>query len=1043
MDNLSDVGSCLRALDSSKATDRKKNATRLQQLVDTDSVRRVLDSNTEEQRRITWDHVLRGVNKYVSIELSSLKTAKESQSATTIASRGKRKNELADFFKLVVRVANGRGAKLSASLLIDSILDVLNDEYSLDALGADYSNVLLKSVLCVRAYRLKLTPAQWRKLLHIYCKLFEEKAVDRDIVVRIIQELMTGNIQQGELNPKRLFSFFSRVMEDISEVRAVLENLLMALNSFCKAVAPGCRAQLCGSKESGLKPSYISFAADIFKQLPPSKIVPVSPDWSLTQVTQFTTKAGNGHLDPTVAATPAKRQRLGPEKKALLEILKESSGTLQAVPWLQVLRQLLHTYPEMFDEASLHLTLELLVNMLGRCKKGHLYQHLFAALSALTSALHQHGSHSQQQSQLLSSLWSHCLSTINSRQAGVEGYQEQGFTTMAYILRCGYVQPRPEIWNLFLPGLCRPCPASDRLLTALICQGLPENHIPSIVGTSSSAAAAADASRPESSHPLRNCLMRWLLPVQDGTGGCADDLRQTGLSPHRVADILHALTLQDLTVVLRQTHPCTPSHSHSLSHQSLESMYLHNLFELPHKGRHKTADISVSCGPSSKEETKNYCSPHIPSVVKYLSNQVLQVSKSLENLEPAISALESKSWLSCILARLTCLLRSHPDRDSPAPNSIISKDTHPSAGTLRPQSPDLGSIEHTLHSVVEKCATSFVSYVNKEGWSGMKQTLSYLCSMWEWDKDDLAAPEKASMFYVAELVRSALPASFVDLLLDIMCGKAARTEIKKAQGRCNKGRVKSHNSELQNSSHQAQDLDLDLFDLFDGAQPNNNKHGSGDDDDDDMDLGIGTGAMSAPGLKNNRNFLCDTSLTDAQHVQMVSVRLLVNLISFDRRQACEPITVEQPFRVGMDSDFVKSKMLQRISIDIFDPTSALDVHILLTIMDQLLRNDHCVTHADVKALLRAVKQSAKEHQRDQQVCCKLVESLRHVVPHLNWPQPGDKTGSSLPEALALCRDFFFKILSSFWQLACDGTPPLKLRVAEVLLDLVKVGLNIS
>ncbi|GFO15220.1 serine-protein kinase atm [Plakobranchus ocellatus] len=1019
MDNLSDVGNCLRALDSSnKASDRKKNATTLQQLVDTDLVRRVLDSNTEEQRRITWDHVLRGVNKYVSIELSSLKTAKESQSATTIASRGKRKNELADFFKLVVRVANGRGAKLSASLLIDSILDVLNDEYSLDALGADYSNVLLKSVLCVRAYWLELTPAQWRKLLHIYCKLFEEKAVDRDIVVRIIQELVTGNIQQGELNPKRLFVFFSRVMENISEVRAVLENLLMALNSFCKAVAPGCRAQLCGfgerhmsslkslwekastekikeelvsffhllvrahhphgvatsrdgafavdwdlwqsqllllhelvvsdidtqagsykiisgSKESGLKPSYISFAADIFKQLPLSKIVPVSPDWSLTQVTQFTSQAGDGHVDPIGAATPVKRQRLGPEKKALLEILKESSGTLQAVPWLQVLRQLLHTYPEMFDKAGLHLTLELLVNMLGRCKKGHLYQHLFAALSAVTSALHQHSSHSQQQSQLLSALWSHCLSTINSRQAGVEGYQEQGFTTMACILHCGYIQPRPEIWNLFLPGLCRPCPASDRLLTALICQGLPENHIPSIVGISSSAAAAVDTSRPgsvqsESSHPLRNCLMRWLLPVQDGMGGCADGLRQTGLSPHRVADILHALTLQDLTVVLRQTHPCTPSHSHSLSHQSLESMYLHNLFELPHKGRHKIAEISVSCGPSSKEEGKKYCSPHIPSVVKYLSNQVLQVSKSLENVE------------------LT------------------------------------------------------------EGWSGMRQSLSYLCSMLEWDKDDLAAPEKATMFYVAELVRSALPANFVDLLLEIMSGKV-------------------------------QDLDLDLFD---GAQSNNNKHGSSDDDVD-VDLGISTGAMSAPGLKSNRNFLCNTSLTDAQHVQMVSVRLLVNLISFDCRQACEPITFEQPFRVGMDSDFVKSKLLQRISIDIFDPTSALDVHILLTIMDQLLKNDHCVTHADVKALLRAVKQSAKEHQRDQQVCCKLLESLRHVVPHLNWPQPGDKTGSSLPEALALCRDFFFKILSSFWQHACNGTPPLKLRVAEVLLDLVKVGLNIS
>ena len=63
------------------------------------------------------------------------------------------------------------------------------------------------------------------------------------------------------------------------------------------------------------------------------KIVPASPDWSLTQATQLTgqVREGNGIFGD--GGTPAKRLRLTPEKKALLELVRESCGTLQAIPW--------------------------------------------------------------------------------------------------------------------------------------------------------------------------------------------------------------------------------------------------------------------------------------------------------------------------------------------------------------------------------------------------------------------------------------------------------------------------------------------------------------------------------------------------------------------------------------------------------------------------------------------------------------------------------------------------------------------------------------
>ena len=65
------------------------------------------------------------------------------------------------------------------------------------------------------------------ELLQIFCNFFEEEAFDNDIVVCIIKELVAGNIQQGELNSKRLFSFFSRRMEHIRSLQKFICSLFL------------------------------------------------------------------------------------------------------------------------------------------------------------------------------------------------------------------------------------------------------------------------------------------------------------------------------------------------------------------------------------------------------------------------------------------------------------------------------------------------------------------------------------------------------------------------------------------------------------------------------------------------------------------------------------------------------------------------------------------------------------------------------------------------------------------------------------------------
>ncbi|KAK6985303.1 serine-protein kinase ATM [Biomphalaria glabrata] len=258
---MDELTTCLRTLDSSKATERKKNALKLEELLQTDKVITALDASSDrrtEERNITWDTVFKAVNRYIEVEVAALQSAKESVSAITLNNRDKKKQGLAAAFRLVIKTANCRDAvRLRLDLIIDRVLSILKDRYILVAVGTDFSNVLLKLVLQVRQYWLELQPGQWKQLLFLYLKIYFEQLLDPVIVSRILQELISGSILQGRLYPRKLFSFFNKVFESIRELNSsVIESMLISLNLFCLHVAPSCRVQLCHFGES-LRNSFI------------------------------------------------------------------------------------------------------------------------------------------------------------------------------------------------------------------------------------------------------------------------------------------------------------------------------------------------------------------------------------------------------------------------------------------------------------------------------------------------------------------------------------------------------------------------------------------------------------------------------------------------------------------------------------------------------------------------------------------------------------------------------------------------------------------
>jgi hypothetical protein len=65
----------------------------------------------------------------------------------------------------------------------------------------------------------------------------------------------------------------------------------------------------------------------------------------------------------------------------------------------------------------------------------------------------------------------------------MDGYQQQGFELLTTMLQAAAVSPGRQVWNLFLPDVTTPTPASLAFLATLLCScRIPENFKPSILG---------------------------------------------------------------------------------------------------------------------------------------------------------------------------------------------------------------------------------------------------------------------------------------------------------------------------------------------------------------------------------------------------------------------------------------------------------------------------------------------------------------------------------------------------------------------------------
>ncbi|XP_055888527.1 serine-protein kinase ATM-like isoform X2 [Biomphalaria glabrata] len=1030
---MDELTTCLRTLDSSKATERKKNVLKLEELLQTDKVITALDASSDrrtEERNITWDTVFKAVNRYIEVEVAALQSAKESVSAITLNNRDKKKQGLAAAFRLVIKTANCRDAvRLRLDLIIDRVLSILKDRYILVAVGTDFSNVLLKLVLQVRQYWLELQPGQWKQLLFLYLKIYFEQLLDPVIVSRILQELINGSILQGRLYPRKLFSFFNKVFESIRELNSsVIESMLISLNLFCLHVAPSCRVQLChfgeslrnsfiylwshsnhekireelisflhlllrahhpcgvsdqtdgayaynwdhwkafidslyelihtdieekskfttGNKINALKSNYVSFVADLFKQVPLHKAVLCDTlNQSLSSYTSDT-------------ATQAKRQRLSTENKSLLQALKDTANTVHVVPWLQILNCLLLEYPEYFGSEGLSAVLHLMASLLAECKRGQLFHYLFDVLTALVKAFPRKEEVSAEDAAAMTTIWSYCLSTINSRQASVEGYQEAGLSAMSCLLDTQIVKPAQEIWNLFLLDyMLLSSPAADLLTSLVVSVGIPENYIPSIIG----------AGVQKQTYPLRRALIAWMLPGISFETSPA----KSSLPPSRVAEILFSLTLKDPSAVLEQQR-----HNARVTsvRPDFELIYLKNTFNQSFKTSDRGDNFTYA------KITHN--NPQISTTAYYLVSHLSSLSNSLDTVQ---SSTDYLAWLACICVKLL----SHF-----GPTNKLS-----------------GEIKKSLEKVLKKWSSVFMAQVVKDGIKGQCGPLRDFCSLFTIENLTL---QDESIDCTLEFLQSCFSQEFINTLVNLVLKKSYRENKSDLSTTGFKRRKRRYAQFEDEEEENLAVMKQDDFD-FEMSRSTQNR----------VKMEVDTRTRESDETMTNTNvsnlsYLSRDHLNESQLGPVLCVELL-SILGANYRGGVLPEGSAQ----------IKGKLLNLIGSESFDPKSPVHLHFLLTVTKYLLILPYHVTCENMKTILSVYRLTAKALSLDLQICTRLVSHLSNLVPHLSG-HPGDKTVS---EELLFCRDTYFKFISDFWRLSEQSNSDLKFELVKTMVQLIK------
>uniref|UniRef100_A0A6Q2X681 non-specific serine/threonine protein kinase n=1 Tax=Esox lucius TaxID=8010 RepID=A0A6Q2X681_ESOLU len=557
---------CCKGLENEKATERKKEAERFRRLIRSPEVVEELDriSGTRAakgSKQLTWDLILRTLQKYQQKETELLQSGKANVSATTQANRRKKMQEISSLIKYFIRCANKRGPRLKCGELLNHVMEVLRGSFSCSAYGEDYSSILLKNILSVRKYWCEVTPQQWHNLLNLYCGLFtgSSKAINRVLLSRIIHTAVQGCCLQTEGLTHTLFCFFSRALLNARHEKhlPVVEHLVSALNVFLRSAAMNCRMRVCRLGEE-LLPSVLY----VWTQMRPSTTLKeeivdffnlqlcvhhpkgaktqdtgaYAEDWAkwqtflsnlydalVSEISQIGSRGkyatGTRHIAVKESlieltadvchqviipqGTPSKRRRIELGWEVLRDHLQPHHSDFDIIPWLQIASVLISKYPSVVPGRELVLLLSVLCQLLGEQRRGDRGPYVLRCLREVACCQATHPERAQAYTAELVKLWGRVWALA---LRGVSSPQTEALSLalLSTVIQGALIPISREFWKLFSGLACKPSDAAALCLA----QALLKCPVPKSLGAEWDHLGTVEGVGPPS---LKESILSWLL----------------------------------------------------------------------------------------------------------------------------------------------------------------------------------------------------------------------------------------------------------------------------------------------------------------------------------------------------------------------------------------------------------------------------------------------------------------------------------------------------------------------------------------------------
>nr|CAB3263213.1 uncharacterized protein LOC104266343 [Phallusia mammillata] len=248
---LEDVVRSCHYLEYDKATDRKKNADKLNNLIQNPQVVLVLDekSKTGKTKDGTYTAVFKAVQGYLFKESEATRSKWDTLTDSVQSTRTVKLNQICTLLRLVSKTAVKNGPKLKCSEIVESILIILKRNFQSKLFGKTYLDILTQDILVHRKYVNQISLDQYKEFIAYCTKCFVDQPphLGSVQVASVMKSLIDSVVMQ--FDPTKfhdLIDFFSKLVQIVrkSVQPTFIDHSLATLNKFIRWQAQASKARV-------------------------------------------------------------------------------------------------------------------------------------------------------------------------------------------------------------------------------------------------------------------------------------------------------------------------------------------------------------------------------------------------------------------------------------------------------------------------------------------------------------------------------------------------------------------------------------------------------------------------------------------------------------------------------------------------------------------------------------------------------------------------------------------------------------------------------